>query len=69
MKDMTLLVAAFIAAMLFLLAAAECDHDPDAEFEEEAESRIYIDRLADRSKRRGRRSRSRYSASGRRAGR
>lgn len=64
MKEMTLLVAAFIAAMLMLLAAAECDHDPDAEFEEEAETRIWIDYLAKRSLGRERRSRGRYSRSG-----
>ena len=63
---MMLLVISFIAAMLFLLAVAENDHDPDADFAEEAETRRWIDHLAKRSLRREKRSRGRHSRAGHR---
>ncbi len=59
-----LLVGCFIAAMMFLLAIAEYETE-DEEKEMEIDRRIWINYLADQSRRRARRSaRSRYSVSG-----
>lgn len=58
------LVGAFILAMMFLLMVAECQ-DEDEERETEIDRRIWINYLADRSRKQARRSaRSRYGKSG-----
>ena len=58
------LVGAFILAMMFLLMVAECQNE-DEERETEIDRRIWINYLADRSRKQARRSaRSRYGKSG-----
>jgi len=58
---MMILAVCFIAAMLFVLAAVEADKDD--EMATEAESRMWINALADESKR-GHGKRSRYAVNG-----
>ena len=58
------LVGAFILAMMFLLMVAECQ-DEGEERECEIDRRVWINYLADQSRKQARRStRSRYSKSG-----
>ena len=58
------LVGAFILAMMFLLMVAECQ-DEGEERETEIDRRIWINYLADQSRKQARRNcRSRYSKSG-----
>ena len=57
-------VGAFILAMVFLLMVAECQNE-DEERECEIDRRIWINYLADQSRKQARRSaRSRYGKSG-----
>lgn len=61
---MMILAGTFILAMLIILAGAELDRDDEDDLDWEWDKRIWINHLADQSKRRMRRTRSRYSKSG-----
>lgn len=68
MKELLWFSLLCILAMLTLLAVAESNHDPEDALEEDAETRIHIDHLADRSRRKQRQgqknARGRYSMNG-----
>ena len=68
MKELLWFALLCILGMLTLLAVAESNHDPEDALEEDAETRIHIDHLADRSRRderRGKKStRGKYSMNG-----
>ena len=68
MKELLWFSLLCILAMLTLLAVAESNHDPEDMLEEDAETRIHIDRMATDSQRRQRqgqkKARGRYSMIG-----
>ena len=60
---MALVIGCFVAGSLFIMAAAIMDNSAEDEMADEREARMWINALADESKRRKRNPRRRYCRS------
>ena len=61
---MALVIGCFVAGSLFIMAAALMDNDPEDEMADEREARMWINALADESKRGKKNPRRRYFRGG-----